>query len=217
MRGLKAAIARVLACPWQRCTVHFTRDMVMHCRRDQRGLVAAALREIFNAEHYRQAKERVTHVLERLTPVTAKVCELLEQAEEDLIAFYGFPPEHEHSTVRLHRLPAQSVVVRHLDAAAQHRRELAGSFALKLRPGLAGECQQEHPGVRSELGGEGAGEANRDVRLAGARWRDNDLMALAAGNDRLVLGVRTSAHRHPCRTRSRSAGSSRRSRCPAPS
>jgi putative transposase len=92
--GLKAAIARVLACPWQRCTVHFTRDMVMHCRRDQRGLVAAALREIFNADDYRQARERVTHVLERLAPVAAKVCELLEQAEEDLIAFYGFPPEH---------------------------------------------------------------------------------------------------------------------------
>ena len=25
--GLKAAIARVLGCPWQRCTVHFLRDM----------------------------------------------------------------------------------------------------------------------------------------------------------------------------------------------
>ena len=58
--GLKAAIARVLGCPWQRCTVHFTRDMVMHCRRDQRDLVAAALREIFNAESYEQASERVT-------------------------------------------------------------------------------------------------------------------------------------------------------------
>ena len=92
--GLKAAIARVLGCPWQRCTVHFTRDMVMHCRRDQRGLVAAALREIFNAEGYEQAKERVTHVLERLQPVAPKVCELLEDAEQDLIAFYAFPSEH---------------------------------------------------------------------------------------------------------------------------
>jgi putative transposase len=92
--GLKAAIARVLGCPWQRCTVHFTRDMVMHCRRDQRGLVAAALREIFNADHDQQAKERITHVLERLAPVTTKVCELLEAAEEDLIAFYTFPREH---------------------------------------------------------------------------------------------------------------------------
>jgi len=31
--GLKTAIARVLGCAWQRCTVHFLRDMVMHCRR----------------------------------------------------------------------------------------------------------------------------------------------------------------------------------------
>jgi transposase-like protein len=92
--GLKAAIARVLACPWQRCTVHFVRDMVMHCRRDQRGLVAAALREVFNAESYEQGKERVTSVLERLRPIAPKVCELLEGAEEDLIAFYTFPSEH---------------------------------------------------------------------------------------------------------------------------
>ena len=92
--GLKGAIARVLGCPWQRCTVHFTRDMVMHCRRDERGLVAAALREIFNAESHEQARERVTSVLERLQPVAPKVCELLEVAEEDLIAFYSFPPEH---------------------------------------------------------------------------------------------------------------------------
>src|SRR3954465_15654365 len=57
--GLKQAIARVLACPWQRCTVHFLRDMIMHCRRDQRGLVAAALREVFNADSRTDARERV--------------------------------------------------------------------------------------------------------------------------------------------------------------
>lgn len=92
--ALKAAIARVLDCSWQRCTVHFTRDMVMHCRRDQRGLIAAALREVFNAENYTQAKERVTHVLECLQPLAPKVCGLLEEAEEDLIASYSFPAEH---------------------------------------------------------------------------------------------------------------------------
>jgi putative transposase len=92
--GLKAAIARVLSSPWQRCTVHFVRDMLYHCRRDQRGLVAAALREVFNAENQAQARERVTHVIARLEPVAPKVCRLLEDAEEDLIAFYLFPPEH---------------------------------------------------------------------------------------------------------------------------
>jgi transposase-like protein len=92
--GLKAAIARVLACPWQRCTVHFVRDMDQHVRRDQRGLVGAALREIFNAEDQAQAKQRATQVLTRLASISPKVCELLEEAEADLTAFYAFPREH---------------------------------------------------------------------------------------------------------------------------
>lgn len=92
--GLKAAINRVLACPWQRCTVHFVRDMHQHCRPSQRGLVSAALREVFNAEDHAQARERLTQVINRLGPVAPKVCELLEDAEEDLLAFYAFPAEH---------------------------------------------------------------------------------------------------------------------------
>ena len=68
--------------------------MVMHCRRDQRNLVAAALREVFNADNRQDARERVGHVLERLAAVAPKVCELLETTEEDLIAFYELPTEH---------------------------------------------------------------------------------------------------------------------------
>src|SRR5947209_20532693 len=92
--GVKHAIARVLGCAWQRCTVHFVRDMLAHCRRDQRGLVSAALREVFNAENQAQARERLGHVLERLEPVCPKICRLLEDAEADLIAFYLLPSEH---------------------------------------------------------------------------------------------------------------------------
>ena len=51
-------------------------------------------REVFNAEDRDQARERVDQVLERLEPVAPKVCRLLEDAEEDLIAFYRFPREH---------------------------------------------------------------------------------------------------------------------------
>ena len=92
--GLTNAIARVLGCPWQRCTVHFVRDMHQHCRPAQRALVSAALREVFNADGYDQARERVTHVIEQLTPTAPKVAELLAGAEEDLLAFYRFPAEH---------------------------------------------------------------------------------------------------------------------------
>jgi putative transposase len=68
--------------------------MLYHCRRNQRGLVAAALREVFNAEIQDQARERIGHVIARLQPIAAKVCRLLEDAEEDPIAFYLLPPEH---------------------------------------------------------------------------------------------------------------------------
>ena len=92
--GLKSAIARVLACPWQRCTVHFVRDMLRHCRPAQRGMVSAALREIFNADSHQGARERCGEVIERLRGPAPKVAELLEAAEEDLLAFYRFPGAH---------------------------------------------------------------------------------------------------------------------------
>ena len=92
--GLKHAIAQVLGCPWQRCTVHFVRDMHQHCRPSQRGLVSAALRELFQAESGQQARERLGQVIERLEPSVPKVCRHLEDAEEDLLAFYAFPASH---------------------------------------------------------------------------------------------------------------------------
>ncbi|GAC1326935.1 MAG: IS256 family transposase [Thermoleophilaceae bacterium] len=93
-QGLKSAIARILGCPWQRCTVHFVRNMQGHCRRSERGLVAAALREVFDAEGLEQARARLTEVLERFRGPLPKIAELLEDAEEDLLAFYRFPPAH---------------------------------------------------------------------------------------------------------------------------
>ena len=41
--GLKAAIAKVLGCAWQRCTVHFLRDMLGHVAKTQQPMIAAAI------------------------------------------------------------------------------------------------------------------------------------------------------------------------------
>lgn len=92
--GLKSAIAQVLDAPWQRCTVHFVRNMHGHCRRNERGLISAGLREVFQAADGTEARRRVGEVLERLRPIAPKVAQLLEGAEEDLLAFYAFPAAH---------------------------------------------------------------------------------------------------------------------------
>ena len=47
--GLKAAIARVLGSPWQRCTVHFLRDLRGHCCKDQHDALGALIRQLFTA------------------------------------------------------------------------------------------------------------------------------------------------------------------------
>src|SRR3954468_11107453 len=92
--GLKNAIAQVLGTPWQRCTVHFLRNMLGHCAKSQQPMIAAAIRGIFAADNGQQARERLAEVVERLQPLAPKVAQLLLDAEEDLLGFYAFPREH---------------------------------------------------------------------------------------------------------------------------
>jgi transposase-like protein len=92
--GLKKAIAQVLGCPWQRCSVHFLRESLGHARREQQPMLAALLRPLFNADSGDEARTRVGDALERLRKPLPKVAALLEEAEEDLLAFYDFPADH---------------------------------------------------------------------------------------------------------------------------
>jgi putative transposase len=93
-QGLRNAIARVLGCQWQRCTVHFLRDMLGHVGRGQQPMIATAIRQIFNADDAIEARERLDEVVERLNAPAPKVAQLLQDAAEDLLGFYDFPSEH---------------------------------------------------------------------------------------------------------------------------
>src|SRR5881398_43489 len=92
--GLKKAIAQVLGCPWQRCTVHFLREALGHARREQQPMLAALLRPIFNADTVEQARELLGEALDRLRKPLPKIAALLEDAEDDLLAFSAFPADH---------------------------------------------------------------------------------------------------------------------------
>jgi transposase-like protein len=79
--GLKAAIGEVLGCPWQRCTVHFLRNMLGHCAKAQQPMISAAIRGIFAAGSLEQARDRLAEVVERLDSTAPKIARLLEDAE----------------------------------------------------------------------------------------------------------------------------------------
>src|ERR1700742_5075356 len=93
-QGLRSAIARVLGCAWQRCTVHFLRDMLGHCSRQIQPMVATAIRQIFRADSHTQGREHLDEVVARLTGPAPKVARLLDDASEDLLAYYAFPADH---------------------------------------------------------------------------------------------------------------------------
>jgi transposase-like protein len=92
--GLKAAIARVLGSPWQRCTVHFLRDLRGHCRKDQHDALGALIRQLFTAPDGAEARRRLGDAVAQLQARLPKLAALLEDAEDDVLAFYAFPAEH---------------------------------------------------------------------------------------------------------------------------
>jgi putative transposase len=92
--GLKAAIARVLGSPWQRCTVHFLRDLRGHCRKDQHDALGALIRQLFTAPDGAEARRRLGDAVAQLEGRLPKLAALLEDAEDDVLAFYAFPAEH---------------------------------------------------------------------------------------------------------------------------
>jgi putative transposase len=92
--GLKAALAQVPGAPWQRCTVHFLRDLRGHVRRDQHDALGAIIRSIFTAPDGEQARQRLRDAVAQLERRLPKVAALLEDAETDVLAFYAFPAEH---------------------------------------------------------------------------------------------------------------------------
>jgi putative transposase len=92
--GLEAALATVLGAPWQRCTVHFLRDLRGHVRRDQHDAVGAIIRSIFTAESAEQARQCLREAVGQLERRLPKIAARLEEAETDVLAFYAFPAEH---------------------------------------------------------------------------------------------------------------------------
>jgi putative transposase len=92
--GLKAALATVLGAPWQRCTVHFLRDLRGHARKDQHDALGAVIRQIFTASDGDEARSRLGDAVAQLESRLPKIAALLEGAEDDVLAFYAFPAEH---------------------------------------------------------------------------------------------------------------------------
>jgi putative transposase len=80
---------------WQRCIVHFYRNVFSHVPRPKMREVAAMLKAIHAAEDVAEAREKALRVGAKLREQRmTKAAELLEGGIEETLAYYTFPEEH---------------------------------------------------------------------------------------------------------------------------
>jgi transposase-like protein len=94
-QGLKAAIATVfLGAAWQRCRVHFLRNVLARIPKGRAEMVLALIRTIWAQPDPVAVREQLDAVADKLAPGFPVVAAMLAEAREDVTAFAAFPFAH---------------------------------------------------------------------------------------------------------------------------
>jgi len=93
--GLTKAIRRQLqGSVWQRCRVHFARNLLQCVPKAHQGIVTAALRSVFAQETAAEIQSRWDDLAASLAERFPKAAGLMHEAKEDVLAFRHFPKDH---------------------------------------------------------------------------------------------------------------------------
>lgn len=94
-RGLMNAIdATMVGATWQRCRVHFMRNVLAKVTKGHTDMVAAAIRTIFAQPTGPLVRAQVETVAAMLAPTLPAVADMLRGAREEITAFADFPEAH---------------------------------------------------------------------------------------------------------------------------
>jgi putative transposase len=94
-QGLKVAIAAVfLGAAWQRCKVHFLRNVLARIPRGRAEMVLALIRTIWAQPDPAAVREQLDAVADKLAPGFPVVAAMLREARDDVTAFAAFPFAH---------------------------------------------------------------------------------------------------------------------------
>jgi len=160
--GLKAAIDQVLTgAAWQRCTVHFMRNVLAQVARRDRKEVVSALKLILAQPNRDSAGAYLRYLAGLMQVRFPKVAEMLLAAEDDVLVYKTFPQEHQrsiHSTNPLERLNREvrrrtRVVGVFPDRPSVYR--LTGTILLETdEDWRAGRCYFSQESIQRTLGEE---------------------------------------------------------------
>jgi len=107
-QGLRKAVDRYFqGASWQRCQVHFMRNLLSKLRKLDRGWVMSSLKDVFRAPDRRQAELRLKALVDRLSASDPTVADWLEADGPETLSALDFPESHRRhirSTNGLERL-----------------------------------------------------------------------------------------------------------------
>jgi putative transposase len=105
--GIKPAVSKVLSTTWQRCRFHFMRNVLAHAGKSGRRVVAAFIATAFAQDTAEAARQQWRQVADQLRAKVPKLAAMMDEAEEDVLAYMTFPKEH-----RVKRNPTLSAAFR---------------------------------------------------------------------------------------------------------
>jgi len=96
--GLVKAIGRHFqGCLWQRCQVHFLRNIISQVSKKDRPQIMEMIKDITAAQSYESARKRMDEVIDTLEKTHPKVSQLLEEHGEEILSVYQLPLHHRRS------------------------------------------------------------------------------------------------------------------------
>ena len=119
--GIKAAVSKVMNATWQRCRVHFMRNVSAHAGKSARRVVTAFMSAAFAQDDAEAAKLQWRKVADQLRPKLPKLAGLLDEAETDVLAYMTFPSAHRAKLRSTNPLE-------HLNGEIKRRTEVVGIF-----------------------------------------------------------------------------------------
>jgi len=107
-KGLVSSLSRVFSgAAWQRCSVHFMRNILSQIAHKDKKQVAEALKLIFRQPDYHSAQMYLERLAVAMQSRWPKASEMLLEAKEDILVYKTFPEKHHrsiHSVNPLERL-----------------------------------------------------------------------------------------------------------------
>jgi len=121
--GLRGAITAVFGATalWQRCRVHFLRNVLAHVAHHRKLELAEAFRSILSQSTAEEARARAVTVIEEYGKSCPKAMEILAGGPEDVLSFYAFPTVHR-------RKLWSSNPIEHLNGTLRKRTNVVGVF-----------------------------------------------------------------------------------------